>query len=43
MSIIGCGKIGKSFARICKGFGMKILVEDIIPIEENFLKEVGAE
>lgn len=42
MSIIGCGKIGKCMARICKGFGMNILVNDIVKIPTDFLKEVGA-
>lgn len=42
MSIIGCGKIGKNMARICKGFGMKILINDIIKMPPEFLKEVGA-
>ncbi len=31
MGIIGTGKIGKVFAEICKGFGMKILAYDIYP------------
>ncbi|MBO5007882.1 MAG: 2-hydroxyacid dehydrogenase [Clostridia bacterium] len=31
MGIIGTGKIGKVFARICRGFGMKILAYDIYP------------
>lgn len=42
VSIIGCGKIGKCMARICKGFGMKILINDIAKMPEDFMKEVGA-
>ncbi|MBQ8254677.1 MAG: 2-hydroxyacid dehydrogenase [Clostridia bacterium] len=38
VGIIGTGKIGKVFAQICRGFGMKVLAYDKFPsyeIEEN--------
>lgn len=31
--IVGMGKIGRAFARICRGFGMKILAYDLYPAE----------
>lgn len=34
VGIIGTGKIGKSFAEICKGFGMKILGYDPYPAND---------
>lgn len=33
VGIIGTGKIGKAFIRICKGFGMRVLCYDIYPDE----------
>ena len=35
VGIIGTGKIGRVFADICKGFGMKILAYDKYPATEN--------
>jgi D-lactate dehydrogenase len=35
VGIIGTGKIGRAFANICKGFGMKILAYDLYPSSED--------
>lgn len=35
VGIVGTGKIGKAFASICKGFGMKILAYDPYPSDKN--------
>lgn len=40
VGIIGTGKIGKIFANICKGFGMKILAYDKFPDVTNDLNYV---
>jgi D-lactate dehydrogenase len=39
--IIGTGKIGKIFAEILKGYGMKILLNDLFP-DEGFAASIGA-
>lgn len=41
VGIIGTGKIGKVFANICKGFGMKILAYDKYPSEDTGLTYVN--
>ncbi len=43
VGIIGTGKIGKVFANICKGFGMKILAYDKFPDENSGLEYVSLE
>ena len=43
VGIIGTGKIGKVFADICKGFGMKILAYDKFPDPESGLSYVSLE
>ncbi len=43
VGIIGTGKIGKVFADICKGFGMKILAYDKFPNPELGLTYVSLE
>ena len=40
VGIIGTGKIGRVFADICKGFGMKILAYDKFPVENAGLHYV---
>lgn len=40
MGIVGTGKIGRVFADICKGFGMKILAYDKYPAENSGLQYV---
>lgn len=40
VGIIGTGKIGRVFADICKGFGMKILAYDKFPAENSGLNYV---
>ena len=39
--IIGTGKIGTCMARICKGFGMNVILSDPYP-NEAFANEIGA-
>ncbi len=39
--IVGIGKIGLAMARICKGFGMKILAYDLYPNKESGLNYVS--
>lgn len=43
LGIVGVGTIGKAVARRARAFGMKILGNDIIPIDHVFLTEVGVE
>lgn len=43
VGIIGMGKIGKIFANICKGFGMKILAYDKFPYSEDGIQFVNLE
>ena len=40
VGIIGTGKIGRIFADICKGFGMKILANDKFPAADSSLEYV---
>lgn len=41
VGIIGAGKIGKVFADICKGFGMRVLVYDKFPNHDSGLEYVS--
>ena len=43
VGIVGTGKIGRVFADICRGFGMKILAFDKFPNPENGLNYVSLE
>ena len=43
VGIIGTGKIGRVFADICRGFGMKILAYDKFPAENSGLEYVALE
>ena len=43
VGIIGTGKIGRIFADICRGFGMKILAYDKFPVENSGLQYVSLE
>ncbi|MEM3531183.1 MAG: D-2-hydroxyacid dehydrogenase [Nitrososphaerales archaeon] len=42
LGIIGMGRIGTQVARLAKAFGMKILVNDIVNLDEKILNEFGA-
>jgi D-3-phosphoglycerate dehydrogenase len=42
LGIIGMGRIGTQVARLAKAFGMKILVHDIVELNEDILNEVRA-
>ncbi len=39
--IVGLGNIGKRLGRLAKGLNMNIIGYDVIPIDEEFSKEVG--
>ncbi|NND86377.1 MAG: D-2-hydroxyacid dehydrogenase [Nitrosopumilus sp.] len=41
LGIIGLGNIGKRLGRLAKGLNMNIIGYDVIPIDEEFSKEVG--
>jgi D-3-phosphoglycerate dehydrogenase / 2-oxoglutarate reductase len=43
LGIIGVGNIGKAVLKRARGFGMKLLGNDIIPIAPDFLLEYGVE
>lgn len=41
LGIVGVGKIGRRIGRIARGFGMNIIGYDVVPIDQQFAKEVG--
>jgi D-3-phosphoglycerate dehydrogenase len=41
LGIIGLGNIGKRLGRLARAFNMQIIGFDVIPIDEEFSKEVG--
>ena len=41
LGIIGLGNIGKRLGRLAKGINMNIIGYDIVPIDEEFAKDVG--
>ena len=43
LGVIGVGNIGKAVLRRARGFGMKLLGNDIIPIAPDFLVENGVD
>lgn len=43
LGVIGVGNIGKAVIRRARGFGMKLLGNDIIPIAPDFILENGVE
>ena len=43
LGIIGVGKIGKAIARRAKGFGMRIVGNDLAAMPNDFLTETGVE
>lgn len=43
LGVIGLGNIGKAVIRRARGFGMKLLGNDIVPIAPDFILEQGVE
>ena len=41
LGIVGLGNIGKRLGRLAKSFNMNIIGFDVMPIDEEFSKEVG--
>ena len=41
LGLIGCGNIGRRLGRLAKGLNMNIIGYDVIPIDEEFSKDVG--
>jgi len=41
LGLIGCGNIGKRLGRLARGLNMNIIGYDVIPIDEEFSKDVG--
>jgi len=41
LGIVGVGKIGRRIGRIARGLGMNIISYDIVPIDQQFAREVG--
>ena len=43
LGVIGVGSCGREVLRRARGFGMRLLGNDIVPIPEAFVREVGVE
>jgi len=41
LGLIGCGNIGKRLGRLARGLNMNIIGYDVIPIDQEFSKDVG--
>ena len=41
LGIVGVGNIGKRLARLARAFNMNIIGYDVIPIDQEFVREVG--
>ncbi len=41
LGIVGVGKIGRRIGRIARGFGMNLIGYDVVPIDQQFVREVG--
>jgi len=43
LGVVGVGRIGKAVLRRARPFGMRLLGNDIVPIEADFVRQVGVE
>jgi D-3-phosphoglycerate dehydrogenase len=43
LGVVGVGRCGREVLRRARGFGMRLLGNDIVPIPEEFVREVGVE
>ncbi|MEM2760510.1 MAG: D-2-hydroxyacid dehydrogenase [Nitrososphaerales archaeon] len=41
LGIVGVGKIGRRIGRIARGFGMNLFGYDVVPVDQQFAREVG--
>ncbi|MCS7136575.1 MAG: D-2-hydroxyacid dehydrogenase [Nitrososphaerota archaeon] len=41
VGIIGAGRVGRRVAELTKAFGMEVLLNDVVPIPDDFLKKVS--
>lgn len=43
LGVVGFGRIGQAVARRARGFGMRVLYHDVVPVREEVERELGAE
>ncbi|MEM2910039.1 MAG: D-2-hydroxyacid dehydrogenase [Nitrososphaerota archaeon] len=41
VGIIGAGRVGRRVAELTRAFGMEVLLNDVVPIPEDFLKKIS--
>ncbi len=41
LGIVGVGRMGRRIARIARGFNMNLIGHDVVPIDQQFAREVG--
>ena len=41
LGIVGVGRMGRRVARIARGFGMNLIGHDVVPIDQQLVREVG--
>ncbi|MCS7143082.1 MAG: hydroxyacid dehydrogenase [Aigarchaeota archaeon] len=42
LGVVGCGRIGRAVSRLGSCLGMKVLVYDVVNVDEDFLRSIGA-